>query len=161
MSDGPQASVRMRQAAKADLPGVLALYAQPGMDDEVLSIADAEAIFERMCAYPDYTLFVAEQEGQIVGTLALLIMDNLGHMGAKSAVVEDVVVDRNLQGHGIGKIMMRHAMQRAAAKHCYKMTLSSNAKRTLAHAFYDGLGFRRHGFSFWVDIVPVDGEAAP
>ncbi|MGE0698444.1 MAG: N-acetyltransferase family protein [Vicinamibacterales bacterium] len=150
--------VTMRPAAKSDLAAVLALYAQPGMDDEVLPIADAEAIFARMASYPDYTLLVAESDGRIVGTLALLIMDNLGHLGAKSAVVEDVVVAPSLQGHGIGKIMMREAMQRAAAKRCYKMTLSSNMKRTPAHAFYEGLGFRHHGHSFWIDIDASAGE---
>ena len=35
---------------------------------------------------------MAELNGEIVGTFALLIMDNLAHLGAPSGVVEDVVV---------------------------------------------------------------------
>jgi hypothetical protein len=31
--------------------------------------------------------------------------------------------------------------------------LSSNARREEAHAFYESLGFARHGFSFRVDIA--------
>ena len=31
---------------------------------------------------------------------------------------------------------------------CYKLTLSSNIARQGAHAFYDSLGFERHGYSF-------------
>jgi predicted GNAT family acetyltransferase len=31
---------------------------------------------------------------------------------------------------------------------CYKMALSSNVKRAAAHAFYESLGFERHGYSF-------------
>jgi GNAT superfamily N-acetyltransferase len=160
MTTPTPAGVRMRPAAKDDLPAVLALYKQPGMDDEVLAIHEAEAIYARMCAYPDYTLLVAELDGRIVGTLALLVMDNLGHLGAKSAVVEDVVVAPAMQGRGVGKDMMRHAMAEAARKRCYKLTLSSNLKREPAHAFYDGLGFRRHGYSFWVDIAGT-AEVAP
>jgi GNAT superfamily N-acetyltransferase len=159
MTPSHPGKVPMRPATKADLAAVLTLYAQSGLDDEVLAIADAEAIFARMCAYPDYTLLVAEVDGRIVGTLALLIMDNLGHLGAKSAVVEDVVVDPALQRHGIGKVMMRDAMTRAAAKHCYKMTLSSNMKRVPAHAFYEGLGFCQHGLSFWIDLGRGRGDA--
>ena len=79
-------SITMRPATKADLPAILALYVQPGMDDESLPITEAEAIFARMGAYPDYTLMVAEEDGRVVGTLALLVMDNLGHLGANKTI---------------------------------------------------------------------------
>lgn len=143
----------IRPANVADLPGILTLYAQPSMDDgDVLPLEEAEVIFGRMCRYPDYTLIVAVDERGIAGSLALLIMDNLAHRGARSAIVEDVVVDPRRQGCGIGTALMRDAMMRAAAKDCYKLVLSSNAKRTRAHEFYDRLGFHRHGVSFWVDL---------
>lgn len=101
-----------------------------------------------MAAYPNYALYVAVQGAEVVGTFALLIMDNLGHRGAPSAMVEDVAVDPGVQGQGIGKAMMRHAMALAAATGCYKLALSSNLKRDKAHAFYDSLDFERHGYSF-------------
>jgi GNAT superfamily N-acetyltransferase len=141
----------IREATRADLPGVSALYAQPELDNgHVLPLQDAESLFARFAQYPDYKLYVAEQDRQIVGTFALLIMDNLGHLGAPSAIVEDVVVDPALHGHGIGQAMMRFAMGRAREKRCYKLVLSSNARRERAHAFYEQLGFERHGYSFRV-----------
>jgi GNAT superfamily N-acetyltransferase len=147
MSDAD--SIRIRAAETRDLPGVLALYAQPGMDDgRTLPIQDAEHIFARFARYPSYTLYVAEADRQIVGSFALLVMDNLGHLGAPSAIVEDVVVDPAVQGRGIGQAMMNFAVAQARAKHCYKLVLSSNAKRERAHAFYETLGFERHGYSF-------------
>jgi len=142
-------TLTIRTAISIDLPGVLALYAQPTLDDgRVLPVQDAEKIFARFARYPDYTLYVAETDRQIVGTFALLIMDNLGHLGASSAVVEDVAVDPALQGRGIGQEMMAFAIERAREKRCYKLVLSSNAKRERAHAFYESLGFERHGYSF-------------
>lgn len=152
MSDMATIGVTVRPAAADDIPYVLALYVQPGMDDTALPLGEAKAIFDRMALYPDYTLMVAEEKGRVIGTFALLVMDNLGHLGAKSAVVEDVVVDHRQQGRGIGKIMMQYAMLRASESGCYKMTLSSNLKRTLAHKFYEDLGFRHHGYSFWIDL---------
>jgi GNAT superfamily N-acetyltransferase len=149
-------TLRIRPAARADLPGVLALYAQPEIDDgDVLPIPEAEHIFARFARYPDYTLYVAEQDGRIVGSFALLIMDNLGHLGAPSGIVEDVVVDPPLHGRGIGQAMMRFALERCHEKRCYKLMLSSNAKRERAHAFYEALGFDRHGFSFRIELEPV------
>lgn len=144
-------AVHIRPARPADLPAVLALYAQPALDDgRLLSATEANSIFARFARYPDYNLYVAETAGRIVGTFALLVMDNLGHRGAPSAVVEDVAVDPNVQGQGIGQAMMAFALDRARAKGCYKLALSSNAKRERAHAFYEQLGFERHGYSFRV-----------
>jgi ribosomal protein S18 acetylase RimI-like enzyme len=139
----------IREAVETDLPAVLALYRHVG-DPESLPIEEARRIFARFGKYPDYRLFVAERDGAVVGTYALLIMDNLGHLGAKSGVIEDVIVDPAVQGKGIGKAMMAHAIDECRAKDCYKAALSSNLKREAAHAFYDSLGFERHGYSFRV-----------
>jgi GNAT superfamily N-acetyltransferase len=145
--------VAIREACEADLSAVLALYAQPEIDDgDVLDVDSARAIFRRFAAYPDYRLFVAHVDGVVVGSYALLVMDNLGHLGAPSAVVEDVVVEPAQQGKGIGKAMMQHALTEARRRRCYKLTLSSNMRRERAHAFYEGLGFRRHGYSFLVEL---------
>lgn len=69
----------------------------------MLPLPDATRIWARMASYPNYKLYVAVQGAQVVGTFALLVMDNLGHLGAPSAVVEDVAVDPAIQGQGRGK----------------------------------------------------------
>jgi GNAT superfamily N-acetyltransferase len=53
--------------------------------------------------------------------------------------------------------MMRFALACCREKRCYKLVLSSNAKRVRAHAFYESLGFERHGYSFRVDLERVPG----
>lgn len=151
------AAVDCRPATREDLPAILRLYAQPALDDgAALPVSEATAIFARMARYPDYRIFVATAaDGNVVGTFALLIMDNLAHLGAPSAVIEDVAVDPAWQGRGVGRAMMRHALAEAGRKGCYKATLSSNLVRARAHAFYESLGFERHGYSFRV-VVPSD-----
>jgi len=148
-------AVSVREATIDDLAAILHLYAQPDIDDGVtLSMDDATSIFEKIRSYPSYRLFVAEHDGRIVGTFALLIMDNLGHLGAPSAIVEDVAVDPAVHRQGIGQTMMDAAMDEARQAGCYKLTLSSNVQRHEAHAFYDALGFERHGYSFRIDVAP-------
>jgi GNAT superfamily N-acetyltransferase len=152
------APVEVRKASAADIPAVLALYAQPDLDDgEVLPVDQAVALLERFGRYPDYTLYVAEQDHEIVGSFALLVMDNLGHLGSPSGIVEDVVVAPARQSQGVGQAMMRFALERCREKRCYKLMLSSNAKRARAHAFYESLGYERHGYSFRVDLERVPG----
>jgi GNAT superfamily N-acetyltransferase len=151
--------VRLREARAADLPAILELLAQPDYDDgDVLSLAEAEALFTKMGRYPSYRLFVAERGGQVVGSYALLVMDNLGHRATPSAIVEQVVVAADQQSAGIGRVMMHQAMRDAALAGCYKLVLSSNAKRVRAHAFYERLGFVQHGLSFHV-MLPTEGAA--
>jgi GNAT superfamily N-acetyltransferase len=152
-------TVSCRVASRADLPEVLRLYAQPDLDNgQVLSLPDAECLFDRIAQHPDHKIYVAVCDAWIVGTFALLIMYNLGHWGTPSAVIEDVAVDPEWQGRGIGKIMMRHALEICGEKGCYKAALSSNLKRERAHAFYESLGFERHGYSFRVLFAPAQRD---
>ena len=149
-----QAKLLIRPAVAGDLEKVLALYAEPEFDaGDVLPLETAKRLWQRFADYPDYTLYVAERAADVVGSFALLVMHNLGHLGAPSAIVEDVVVASAFQRHGIGKAMMQFALDRCREKGCYKLMLSSNAKREDAHAFYESLGFVRHGFSFRIDLA--------
>lgn len=149
-------NLQIREAGADDLPQVLALYAQPGLDDgQVLDIEQARAIHAQFARYPSYRLFVAcdgQAPQRVLGSYALLVMHNLAHLGTPSAIAEDVVVDTSYRSQGIGRQMMAHAIEQARAAGCYKLALSSNRRRERAHAFYESLGFERHGYSFVIDI---------
>lgn len=148
-----------REATEGDLPAILFLYGQLGQDDgEVLSPDEAVRIFTRLRSYPDYRLHVAQVDGKIVGTFAMLIMDNLAHLGTRSAILEDVVVEEGLRGQGIGRKMMVYAASLCQEKKCYKMVLNSNRHRVDAHRFYESLGYERHGYSFAIN--EFQGEKA-
>lgn len=141
----------IRTAVRDDLPAVLDLYRRAGLDhDAGMRPAEASVVFARFAAYPCYRLYVACIDEAVVGTFALLIMDNLAHHGAPSGIVEDVAVDPLAQGKGVGAAMMRHAREICRGKSCYKLVLSSNQVREDAHSFYEAIGFERHGYSFRV-----------
>jgi ribosomal protein S18 acetylase RimI-like enzyme len=149
----------IREATEADLPDLLHIYAQPEIDNgTVLALAEAREYFRRLRYYPNYHLYVATVEERMVGTFALLIMDNLAHLGAPSGVVEDVGVLPAYQGQGIGRRMMAYALDLCRRAGCYKLTLSSNLQRTQAHAFYASLGFQKHGLSFRMELQTSDAE---
>jgi len=153
--------IQIRTATDADLPSILALYVHVEDDGRVLSVEEARSIFARMRSYPDYKVYVATLDGSIVGTFVLLIMDNLAHMGAPSGVLEDVVVQGDWQHRGVGKQMIQFVMDRCRESGCYKLALSSNLKREAAHRFYSGLGFRRHGYSFVVEVNQAQDHVKP
>ncbi len=141
-------------AQRDDIPSLLALYTASGLDtlgphDEAV----VTAAWDRMHhAVPGVRVFVARQANGVVGTYTLFILPLLAHAGAPEAIVEDVAVHPDAQGRGVGRALMQHAMDLAREAGCYKLALSSNQKRVDAHAFYEKLGFARHGVSFAVGL---------
>ena len=150
-------TLQIREAGQTDLENVLALYsAIEDNPSDVLTVDEAKAVWAQFARYPSYRLWVAcdtAHQDAVVGTYALLVMHNLAHRGAPSAIVEDVVVAQDQQGRGVGRQMMAHALQQARDAGCYKLALSSNARRQGAHAFYESLGFAQHGLSFVVETL--------
>jgi len=143
--------IQVRVADHADLPAVLDLYRRAGLDrDGGMRPDEAGVVFSRFAAYPCYRLYVACMGETVIGSFALLIMDNLAHGGAPSGIVEDVAVDPLAQGKGVGTLMMHYAREVCRDKGCYKLVLSSNQARHDAHDFYEAIGFEKHGYSFRV-----------
>ena len=148
-----KSELHIRTAQAADLTSILAVYREAGLASRgSLSAGEAVTIFTRMQGYPNYKVYAAELQGRIVGTFELAILDNLANAGRPSGLVEDVAVLPSFQRQGIGKEMMRFAMDRCRDNKCYKMALSSNERRAAAHRFYESLGFTRHGFSYAVQL---------
>lgn len=143
----------IRDALATDLPGIVALYESAGLDapgENRLEVV--RAAWEDVRAYPGARVRVIEAEGVLLGTLTLFILPLLAHNGTPEALVEDVAVDPRHQGLGIGRALMDDAMRLGFEAGCYKLALSSNGKRTAAHAFYTHLGFEAHGLSFHIRL---------
>jgi len=141
----------IRQATETDLPDVIELL--KGMDGEDgIDLDEAQTLWRKMTEYPYYKIFVVEDNKLIIGTCSLIIIDNLGHKGAKLAVAESMIVSPDYRGHGIGCNLMQFVKERVKAENCYKLMLSSNKKRIEAHRFYEQLGFQQHGISFMIEV---------
>ena len=79
----------------------------------------------------------------------------VGEISGDTGRADHVAAELDLEA-GIGRAMMDFAREQSAKKACYKIVLSSNARRERAHAFYESLGFTRHGYSFRLDLpVPA------
>jgi GNAT superfamily N-acetyltransferase len=146
-------NISIREARESDLVRILEVYREAGIESEpAFTPEEASAQLAWFKRYPSYRVFVAEVGSEIAGTYELLIMDNLDKRGRRSGIVEVVAVAPRYQGSGVGRAMMQHAMRQCHAAGCYKLVVSSNLKRTEAHAFYRTLGFKRHGYSFHVTL---------
>ena len=138
--------MNIRDATEADLPRLVELLDQLALDTPREERgpplpAFYRNAFHRVDANDGQRLLVLEVDGEIVGTLVLLIIPNITHQGRPYATVENVVVEERERGAGYGRQLMRYAIEQAKAAGCYKLTLTSHKRRTDAHRFYERLGF--------------------
>ena len=147
----------VRVATEEDITRILELYHQLAIYTSQAelrqspSLDDYRRVFVEICALPGHELLVAEDEGEVVGTMVLLIVPNLSHSALPWALVENIVVDKRCQRQGIGKLLMNYAIARAKETGCFKLVLSSDKRRKEAHQFYRSLGFQAsaHGFRLY------------
>ena len=148
----------VRLANEDDIPHILELYRQLAITTSPTELSrsstldDYRRAFAQIQAFTGYELLVAEEQGEVVGTLVLLIVPNLSHGALPWAVVENMVVDNKYRRRGIGKLLMEYAVARAKETGCYKIQLSSAKRRKEAHRFYRSLGFEAsaHGFRLYL-----------
>lgn len=87
---------------------------------------------------PGNTVLVAKDGGQIVGTLTLVMFRI---PTAMRAWIEDVVVDADARGQGVGEALTKEAMRIAQAKGARTIDLTSRRARQAAHRLYEKVGF--------------------
>ncbi|WP_408638229.1 GNAT family N-acetyltransferase [Nonomuraea corallina] len=137
-------SLLFRAARRDDLPAIVAMLA----DDPLGARREGDpgdprylAAFERIDADPYDELIVAERDGKVIGTMQLSYLAGLSRLGAERCQIEAVRVAASARGQGLGRRMIRWGIDRARARGCVMVQLTSDKSRADAHRFYDSLGF--------------------
>ncbi|MEC5397521.1 GNAT family N-acetyltransferase [Uliginosibacterium sp. H1] len=141
----------LRPVTEEELP-ILAGFLGEIDDQPPMPLERARAVLARIAQHPDYTVYLAEHEGGIVGTISMIVFPVFSRGGSSEAIVEAVVIGAAHRGKGLGRLMIEETMRMARDKGCYKLALSSNLRRLDAHRFYDGMSFVRHGVSFSTEV---------
>lgn len=136
--------VIFRDAARADLPAVIALLADDvlGKARDFTEVDDAyEKAFADIDADPRNHLVVADAGGELVGCMQITYIPGLGRHGAERSLIESVRVRSDRRGQGLGREMMIWAIDRARERGCALVQLTTDKSRADAHRFYRNLGF--------------------
>lgn len=95
--------------------------------------------------------FAYDSDNKVIGTITLVFLRI--PTGLK-AWIEDVIVDNNARGKGVGKAMIWHAIQIARENGAPKVDLTSNPRRIAANNLYQKLGFEKREsnvYRFYID----------
>ncbi|MFD8014969.1 GNAT family N-acetyltransferase [Streptomyces sp. NPDC058955] len=137
----------LRPATRAELPAVLALLADERrvVDPSTVPVTEAyERAFAAIEADPrNEMLVLADADGTVLGCLQATYIPGLGKGGAERALIEAVRIRADLRGAGLGRRLMELAADRARARGCALVQLTSNKERAEAHRFYASLGYAR------------------
>ena len=103
------------------------------------------AALARIMAQPGVTVLVARDDsaptGAIVGAALVSVVEDL--IG-RHARLEDVVVDTQARGRGIGAALTAEAIRVAAAQGARSLNLTSAPRREAANRLYQRMGFTRY-----------------
>jgi ribosomal protein S18 acetylase RimI-like enzyme len=91
-----------------------------------------------LVASADTVLFVARVDGAVLGSLTLAFYRI--PTGLK-AWIEDVVVDADARGRGVGELLNRAALDEARARGAKDVSLTSRPSREAANRLYQRIGF--------------------
>ena len=86
-------------------------------------------------------LAVAEEAGELIGTLQLTFIRGLAFRGGLRGQIEAVRTASARRGQGIGAAFIGWAVERCRERGCHLVQLTSNNSRADAHRFYERLGF--------------------
>ena len=122
------------EATDEVLAALHSLIPQLSSSSAPVTLAELRAIIDSDSS----VLFIARVEGRIVGSLTLAVFRI--PTGIR-AWIEDVVVDENSRGHGVGEALNRAALAEAKRRGAKTVDLTSRPSREAANRLYLRIGF--------------------
>src|SRR3546814_681201 len=130
-------TTRVRPAAVGDASDVARLLVLLGYP---CSDAEAADRIAHVIADRRQHLVLAEVDGEASGLIALYTLYSIAH-GAELARITALVVAPEQSRLGIGRTLLREVELLSRRHGIHRIEVTSNAKRTDAHAFYRACGY--------------------
>ncbi|MBW3624164.1 MAG: GNAT family N-acetyltransferase [Armatimonadetes bacterium] len=135
---------RIESAGSGDLSELLQLYQHLNRADPLLPVTEElQNHWESILADPRLHYFVARDAGRIVSTCNLTIIPNLTREARPYGLIENVVTHPDYRHRGWGTNVLRHALQAAWERNCYKVMLLTGRLSEDVYRFYEKAGFLR------------------
>ncbi|TDL32693.1 GNAT family N-acetyltransferase [Jeotgalibacillus sp. S-D1] len=141
-----QTDIKFRIATEQDLNRIVKMLADDPLGskrelyEEPLPDGYIKA-FNAISSDPNNELIVAYRENEVIGVQQITFTPYITHQGAWRATIEGVRTSSSERGKGIGKELIRFAIQRAKERGCHLVQLTTDKKREDALRFYEHLGF--------------------
>jgi ribosomal protein S18 acetylase RimI-like enzyme len=122
------------------LPGILKLYKQLVPEEEPATFNKAKEVWNTV-KRENIRYFVATDNDKLIASAFIAIIPNLTLSGRPFGIIENVIVDKEYRGLGLGKAIMEKAIEYGKKQNCQYISLQSSNHRIDAHKFYESIGF--------------------
>lgn len=120
---------------------LLDLYAHLHPDDSSTTPDVVDSVWKQVRSTPGIHIIVADSDGLLVASCALCIIPNLTRGCRPYGLIENVVTHADFRRQGLGKQVVRRALDIAWANDCYKVMLLTGRSDPEIRRFYEACGF--------------------
>lgn len=138
--------IQIRKCGAEDFDGIVTLLRQL-WPDKPLDLISIRSVYDRSLASDRQVYLCAVCDRQVVGFGSLTIKSNLWSE-AFVGYVDEMVVDGEHRGRGIGTQILDHLISWARERGCNRFELDSAFHRMDAHAFYERCGFQSRAYLY-------------
>ena len=142
--------MRIRKATGSDAQDIKELYFEhltsyPPEEEQDMELWSS--LLDKFEEDRNMYLLVAEEDGKIVSSVQMAIIESLTHNVRPFAVVENVVTHMDYRKKGYASALLQEASRIAKERRCYKIFLETGSNRESTLNFYKNNGFeidRKH-----------------
>ena len=142
--------IEIRRLTINDSDALIKLLQQLWIDKPINKDA-VKRVIEKGLTNEHQVYICAADNENLVGYCSLTIKNNLW-VSANLGNVDELVVDSEYRKQGIGKLLMNEIEKIARNCNCKRLELDSAFHRTIAHNFYEGIGFEKRAYLFTKEI---------
>lgn len=136
--------IRIRRATAEDAPAVGGLLTEMGYPSAPEEVRQR---LETTLPHPDYSSWVAEADGRVVGFAGAWIGHFFEKNGSYGRLLA-LVVDSDVRRRGVGGALVREAERWVFGRGGAALVVNSGNHRAEAHRFYQKQGFSATGVRF-------------
>lgn len=100
-----------------------------------------QSLLEKFEKDENMYLLVAEEDGKVVSSVQMAIIEGLTHNVRPFAVIENVVTHADYRNRGYASALLEKASEIARERRCYKVFLETGSNKESTLNFYRNNGF--------------------
>jgi len=133
--------LKLREALKEDLVGLLQLYTQLHNNSMPPIVSEINDLWNSMLTDRNYHIIVGVINNMVISSCTIVIIPNLTHNQKPYALIENVISHENYRGKGYATSVLEYAKDIAVKNDCYKIMLLTGSKKESTLNFYRKAGY--------------------
>ena len=103
----------------------------------------------------NHLIFGLFENGMLISSCVLNIIPNLTRGFRPYSLIENVVTRSGFRKQGFGTALLKHTLEYAWQRNCYKVMLLTGRRDEAVYRFYESAGFDRNAKQAFLSLNPA------